>query len=111
MKLKLIEGWKKAFKMWSVLISSFGALVMGVFTIWPDSAFIVWQSMPDEAKAAIPQNLVSIIALFLFVMTAFARIIKQKQLENKTLIVDGLTKEEVISGEKLKEALKDGELQ
>lgn len=83
MKFKLIEGWQKAFKMWSVLVSSLGALVMGVFTIWPESAFIVWQSMPEEAKAAIPQNMVSVIALFLFVMSAIARLLKQKNLPEK----------------------------
>jgi len=83
MKLKLVEGWQKAFKMWSVLVSSLGALIMGVFTIWPESAFIVWQSMPEEAKAAIPQNMVSAIALFLFVMSAIARLLKQKNLPEK----------------------------
>lgn len=80
MKLKLIEGWKKAFKMWSILLSSLGAFVMGVFTMWPESAYIVWQSMPEDARSAIPQNMVSSIAMFLFLMSAIARLLKQKNL-------------------------------
>ncbi len=76
----LIDNFKEAHKMWSVVISSIGALIMTVFTVWPDTAFIVWQSMPDEVRAAFPQSFVSGIGAFLFIMTAIARIVKQNKL-------------------------------
>lgn len=80
-KIKLIENWRQARKFWSVILGSIGAFIMGIFTIWPESVFAIWQSMPDEARGALPQTWVSGIALFLFVMSAFARIVKQAKLE------------------------------
>lgn len=79
-RIKLIENWRKAVKFWSVIFSAIGATIMGIFTMWPDTAFTVWQAMPDEVRAAIPQNVVSIIGLILFLMTAFARVVKQQKL-------------------------------
>ena len=80
-RLRLIEEWKLARKMWSVIFSSIGAAVMGVFTIWPESASSIWGALPEEARGALPASMISGIALFLFVMSSIARVIKQQKLE------------------------------
>lgn len=75
--MKLIEDWKQAHKKFSVIISSAGALLMSVFTLWPDSILTLWSVMPVEVRALIPEQLATGIAAFIFIMTAISRVIKQ----------------------------------
>lgn len=81
-RIILIENWRQARKFWSVIFSTIGAAIMGIFTMWPDTAFTVWQSMPEDVRAVVPHSMVSVIGLFLFVMTAFSRVVKQQKLTN-----------------------------
>jgi hypothetical protein len=80
-RIKLIENWQQARKFWSVIFSTIGAAIMGVFTVWPETAYMVWQSIPDEYRVAIPQSWVSGIGLALFLLSSFSRIVKQAKLE------------------------------
>lgn len=77
-KVELIEDWRTAHKLWSVRLSAIGAAVMGVFTVWPESALYLWSAMPSEVRAFIPERFVSGIALFVFTMSALSRIVKQR---------------------------------
>jgi hypothetical protein len=77
-KLRLIPDWKKCHRFWSVRISALGAAIMGLFTIWPDSALQLWAAMPDEVRTLIPHRIVSGLAAFVFVMTTASRIVKQR---------------------------------
>ena len=81
-KLELIEDWKKAYKLWCTWINVIGATIMGWFLMWPDSVMQIWAAMPDEAKAFLPQNIVPLIAMILFVGSTIARIVKQKKLQD-----------------------------
>ncbi len=73
----IVKQWHK---LWSVWLSALGALIMGIFSIWPESILQLWAAMPEEVRSLIPDQMVSYIALFIFVMTAIARITKQSNL-------------------------------
>lgn len=77
-KVELIEDWKKATRLWSVRFGLIGTAVMGVFTAWPDSALYLWGAMPLEVRELIPERFVSVIALFIFVMSTVSRVVKQR---------------------------------
>lgn len=78
MKLILIENWRQAHKFWSIMCNALGATLMGLFSIWPDSALYLWNAMPDEVKTRVPESFASSIAAFIFVMSIVSRLIKQK---------------------------------
>lgn len=78
MKFKLIEDARSAWRLWSLKFAAIGAAIMSVFAFWPDSALYLWAMMPREVRALIPEQIVSIIALVVFGLSALSRIVKQK---------------------------------
>lgn len=81
-KPELIEDWRKVLKLWSTWANLIGVTVMSWFLAWPDSVMQIWAAMPDEARAILPENLVPLIAMALFVISTIARIVKQRKLQN-----------------------------
>jgi hypothetical protein len=81
MKLELIEDWHLFTKFWSVRLAALGSLLTSLFLLWPDSALYIWASMPEEAKAMIPEKAVQFVAVFITAMSMFARVVKQKSLK------------------------------
>lgn len=79
--MKLIPDWKKCWKMWSMRISAFGALVMGAIATWPEQLMLMWQSMPAEVRDLIPTYSASYVAAGLFAACAIARLVKQSNME------------------------------
>ena len=83
-KIELVGDWRNAARFWSVRFSVIGTALMGLFAIWPESALYLWMMMPSEVKALIPQQITSIIAVFVFIMSAISRIIKQRSINEQT---------------------------
>lgn len=82
MKIRLIDDWKKAHRFWSVIFSAIGTALMGLFTIWPESALYLWGAMPMEVRTLLPQNIATFIAMVIFIMSILSRLIKQQRLDN-----------------------------
>ena len=80
MKLKLIDNWKKALKMWSVRLSTMGASIMGMFLYFPEWSLWLYNMMPTEIREMIPDRAALYLAMFVFISTALARIVKQEKL-------------------------------
>lgn len=81
-KLELVDDWKKAHRFWSVIFSALGTALMGLFTVWPESALYLWQMMPYEVKQIMPSNIATAIAMVIFIMSIASRLIKQKRLRD-----------------------------
>ena len=75
--IKPTEDIKKWYRFYSFRFSALGALLMGFFAAWPDAVFVIWQSMPEEAKFFLPQRLLPFISLFFFAMAAISRLVRQ----------------------------------
>jgi hypothetical protein len=84
MKIKLIENWKKALKMWSVRLSTMGASIMGMFLYFPEWSLWLYNMMPTEIREMIPDRAALYLAMFVFIGTALARIVKQEKLKPST---------------------------
>lgn len=81
-KVELIEDWKKAYRLWSAWFGVLGTAVMGFFTFWPDGLLYLWGAMPAEVRRLIPEQYATAIAMFLFVGSTIALIIKQRRPKN-----------------------------
>lgn len=75
-----IDHWRKAHKLWSVRLSAFGALLMSALTVWPDRVWQIWQLLPNDVRRLLPEQVVSLVATCLFVLSAISRLIKQSKL-------------------------------
>jgi hypothetical protein len=71
-KLELVPDWKKAWKFASIQISTVGAVLMVLWEIVNQT----WLAIPSELQANIPNS--QHIALSLFVLGIFGRILKLK---------------------------------
>lgn len=76
-----IEKWRTAHKLWSLRLSAFGTLLMTALTIWPDRIVQLWLMMPVEVRGLLPEQIVTIIAAVIFLLSAVSRIIKQTKLD------------------------------
>lgn len=79
--MKLIDDFELWRKFWSVRLTAFGAILMAIFTAWPDSVLFLWAAMPEEVKELIPRQFATGLACFIFIMSSVARVIKQQKLE------------------------------
>ena len=80
MKIKLIEDWCLAHKMWSVRLNALGSMLLGWILIVPEQALALWQFVPHEARQALPPRIIMVVPLLLFVAANVARIVKQEKL-------------------------------
>lgn len=83
-RMKLIEDWKKGWKMWSVRLSALGASIMGMFLYFPEWSLYLYNAMPREIRDLLPDNFALFLAMVVFVGTALARIVKQEKLNKRT---------------------------
>lgn len=74
----------KLWKLASARFSALGAGVMFVLTVWPDSILALWQLLPPDVHAVMPQQLVAAIGGILFVATFVSRFVKQAKLHETT---------------------------
>lgn len=82
-KLEIIDDARDGWKFWSVRLNVLGSLLLGLLTIWPESALYFWGAMPGEVKSLLPDSYAQFIALFIFLMSIAARFLKQRKLDEK----------------------------
>jgi hypothetical protein len=76
-ELKPTDDIKKWYRFWSLRLAAFGALLMALIAAWPESVATIWANMPDETKLVLPERVLPIISLIIFVLTAASRLVKQ----------------------------------
>ena len=80
--LKPIEDWKKALNFWSVRLGLTGITIEVVLLTLPDMSLNLWGVLPDALKTWVPDNFIHWVPLALFVAGQFARIVRQKNVNN-----------------------------
>lgn len=81
-RFEFIEDWRQAWRFWSVRLAAAGGALQALLAWWPDAALVMWNSMPDEVKALLPQSAVMTLPLLFFAASIVARILKQKNIPN-----------------------------
>ncbi|WP_230769790.1 DUF7940 domain-containing protein [Sphingomonas sp. Leaf4] len=79
--MKLTPDWRQAWRWWSVRLSALGSLLCAFALASPDTLLAVWQALPADVVALLPERLVAIVPLILFTLTIGARLVQQQPAE------------------------------
>lgn len=74
--MKLIPNWRQSWRWWSVRVSAFGAMIFAFLLAAPDQALAIWQALPADVQALIPNA--KEIGLFLSIAVVVVRIFQQR---------------------------------
>ena len=72
----VIENWRQSWRLWSVRVSAIGAAVFAVLVAAPDQALQIWQALPPEVQALVPNA--KQLGLLLLSASAIARVLRQR---------------------------------
>ena len=75
--MKLITDWRQSWRLWSVRVSAIGAMLFAFLLAAPDQALAVWQALPADVQALIPNA--KEIGLVLTIAALAARVLRQKE--------------------------------
>jgi hypothetical protein len=81
--MRLIEGWQKAHKFWSVRLGVIGTALTALFLAAPEAALHAWAVMPEDVKSMLPPEVIKFMGIFILGSSFVARIVKQPKLEKK----------------------------
>nr|UVX85381.1 MAG: hypothetical protein [Bacteriophage sp.] len=82
-KVQLVSEWKQAHKLWSMRLAAIGATLTSILIASPDAALYAWNLLPSDLKAYIPEKYTPLIGVGIFILSMFARLIKQSNLKGK----------------------------
>ena len=75
--MKLIDGWRQSWRLWSVRVSALGAILTGLALAAPDFLQNLWNGLPSDARALLPASVTHAVPLILFVLTIVSRLVAQ----------------------------------
>lgn len=79
-KPELIPDWKKAWRFWSMRLAALGTAITSLLILWPDAALQAWNLLPQDLKSVLPERMVPIIGVGIFILSMVARVINQPKL-------------------------------
>lgn len=83
--MKLIDDIKKTWwRLWSLRLQALGLAIQTAFLAWGELPLQIWAMMPHEVKAHLPAKFVFVIPALFFAAAAFARVVKQDKLNDKS---------------------------
>lgn len=74
----IIKDWRQSWRLWSVRVSAIGAAVFAILVAAPDQALAIWQALPPEVQALVPNA--KQLGLALLTAVSIARVLKQAKL-------------------------------
>lgn len=78
--MKLIDNYKDAWKLWSIRMGLLGTTLMGFLLAYPEAALDAWNMLPQDMKDTLPDQFVPFVGMVIFMLSMFARVIKQTEL-------------------------------
>ncbi|QXT34345.1 hypothetical protein KV697_10915 [Sphingomonas sanguinis] len=75
--MKPIPNWRQAWRLWSVRVSAFGAVLFAFLLAAPDQVQAIWNALPPDVQAAIPNS--KTLALAISVAVTIARVLQQRE--------------------------------
>lgn len=69
--------WARAWPLWSVRVSALGAIITAFAAATPATALQIWNTLPADIRALLPDSIASLISAALFVLTIVVRMIPQ----------------------------------
>lgn len=68
----------RAWPLWSVRMSALGAILTAFAAATPDTLLQIWNGLPDDVRAILPESITRAVPTLLFVATIVLRMIPQK---------------------------------
>ncbi len=69
--------WREASRWWSLRVSALGSILFAAMTLLPEQLLSLWNSVPAEIRAMIPERANNWVSMILFVSVMIARVIPQ----------------------------------
>jgi hypothetical protein len=70
--------WRHAWRWWSVRVSALGSILMAAAIAAPDQLLLLWNMLPLELRARMPEHVGLLISLGLFLLVIVVRMVPQK---------------------------------
>lgn len=70
--------WRQAWRWWSVRVSALGSILMAAALAAPDQLLLLWNMLPLELRARMPEHVGTLISLVLFILVIVVRLVPQK---------------------------------
>lgn len=81
--MKLIDGWRQAWRFWSVQLAALGTFLTGILIAFPEVTLQAWALLPADLKGAIPPQYVPLIGVAVFAASIIARLVQQRKLQQQ----------------------------
>lgn len=75
--MKLIDDWKKSWKLWSVQLNILSIIIITVLTDLPSHIIASWALLPEEFKSQLDKDIVAGISIGLIILNILARLVSQ----------------------------------
>ena len=75
--MKLIDDWKKSWKLWSVQLNIISIIIITILTDLPSHIIASWALLPEEFKSQLDKDVIAGISIGLIVLNILARLVSQ----------------------------------
>lgn len=82
--MRLIDNARHWWRLWSVRLNAAGLAILAWVQFDPVSVLGVWNMMPADVRAALPEGSVRAIGMVLIALGLIARMVKQANLQGGT---------------------------
>lgn len=102
--MKLIDDWKKAWRLWSVQLNIITIIILTILNDLPSHIIASWSLLPEELKSQIDKEVIAYVTMGLVVINILSRLVSQTKATIDKEIHDLKEKEDA---EHKQEELKD----
>lgn len=102
--VKLIDDWKKAWRLWSVQLNIITIIILTILNDLPSHIIASWSLLPEELKSQIDKEVIAYVTMGLVVINILSRLVSQTKATIDKEIHDLKEKEDA---EHKQEELKD----
>ena len=75
--MKLIDNWKKSWKLWSIQLNILSIIIITILTDLPSHIISSWALLPEEFKSQLDKDIVAGISIGLIILNILARLVSQ----------------------------------
>ena len=75
--VKLIDDWKKAWRLWSVQLNVITIIILAILNDLPSHIIASWSLLPEEIKSQIDKEVIAYISMGLVILNILSRLVSQ----------------------------------
>ena len=75
--MKLIDDWKKAWRLWSVQLNIITIIILAILNDLPSHIIASWSLLPEEIKSQIDKEVIAYVTMGLVILNILSRLVSQ----------------------------------